>query len=195
MKLIFATNNENKLKEIRSVLGDEFEILGLKESGISEDLAEEQDDLEGNALQKARQIYNLTGMDCFSDDTGLEVEALDGAPGVYSARYAGEHATSEDNMNKLLKELEGKASRRARFRTVIALILEGHEFVFEGICNGYIIEEKRGKKGFGYDPLFLPNGFTKTFAEMRPGIKNTISHRAKAIKSMVEFLRNKKSNE
>ena len=159
MKLNFATNNNHKLKEVQEVLGDSFQIESLHELGIHEDIPENQQTLEGNALQKARFLYQRTGESCFADDTGLEVEALNGAPGVYSARYAGESKNSLDNMALLLKNMEGKQNRKARFRTVIALILDGKEYLFEGIVNGVITEQPRGTAGFGYDPLFVPDGY------------------------------------
>ena len=158
MKLNFATNNNHKLQEVREVLGDSFRVESLQSLGINEDIPEDQQTLEGNAMQKARFLYDRTGEDCFADDTGLEVEALNGAPGVYSARYAGESKNSLDNMALLLKNMEGVKNRKARFRTVIALILNGKEYLFEGVVNGVITEQPRGTAGFGYDPLFVPDG-------------------------------------
>ena len=187
-KLIFATNNPHKLREINELLKGRFNIISLKQVGISEDIPETEDTLEGNALQKARFIYERTGTDCFADDTGLEVSALDGAPGVYSARYAGEEASFDDNMDKLLKALDGKENRKARFRTVIALIYNGDEYLFEGKVDGVILSHKTGARGFGYDPVFLPDGFTKSFAEMEPEQKNTISHRGRSVQKLVQFL-------
>ena len=188
MKLNFATNNNHKLKEVQEVLGDSFQIESLHELGIHEDIPENQQTLEGNALQKARFLYQKTGESCFADDTGLEVEALNGAPGVYSARYAGESKNSLDNMALLLKNMEGKQNRKARFRTVIALILDGKEYLFEGIVNGVITEQPRGTAGFGYDPLFVPDGFATTFAEMDSESKNAISHRGLAVEKLAAFL-------
>lgn len=188
MKLNFATNNNHKLKEVQEVLGDSFQIESLHELGIHEDILENQQTLEGNALQKARFLYQRTGESCFADDTGLEVEALNGAPGVYSARYAGESKNSLDNMALLLKNMEGKQNRKARFRTVIALILDGKEYLFEGIVNGVITEQPRGTAGFGYDPLFVPDGYATTFAEMDSESKNAISHRGLAVEKLAAFL-------
>ena len=188
MKLNFATNNNHKLKEVQEVLGDSFQIESLHELGIHEDIPENQQTLEGNALQKARFLYQRTGESCFADDTGLEVEALNGAPGVYSARYAGESKNSLDNMALLLKNMEGKQNRKARFRTVVALILDGKEYLFEGIVNGVITEQPRGTAGFGYDPLFVPDGYATTFAEMDSESKNAISHRGLAVEKLAAFL-------
>lgn len=188
MKLNFATNNNHKLKEVQEVLGDSFQIESLHELGIHEDIPENQQTLEGNALQKARFLYQRTGESCFADDTGLEVEALNGAPGVYSARYAGESKNSLDNIALLLKNMEGKQNRKARFRTVIALILDGKEYLFEGIVNGVITEQPRGTAGFGYDPLFVPDGYATTFAEMDSESKNAISHRGLAVERLAAFL-------
>ena len=165
-KLVVATNNAHKLEEIAAILGNEMELLSLKDIQCNADIPETADTLEGNARQKAQYIYNNYGMDCFADDTGLEVEALNGAPGVFSARYAGDGHDSEANMQKLLKELEGKENRKAQFRTAICLIMEGEEDLFEGIVKGKIIEEKRGNTGFGYDPVFVPEGHELTFAEL-----------------------------
>ena len=164
-KLVVATNNAHKLEEIAAILGDEMELLSLKDINCHADIPETADTLEGNAHQKAMYIYENYGMDCFADDTGLEVDALNGAPGVFSARYAGDGHDSEANMQKLLKELEGKENRKAQFRTAICLIMEGKEYFFEGIVKGAIIEEKRGGAGFGYDPIFVPEGYEQTFAE------------------------------
>ncbi len=188
MKLNFATNNKHKLQEVREVLGDSFLVESLQSLGINEDIPEDQLTLEGNALQKARFLYDRTGEDCFADDTGLEVEALNGAPGVYSARYAGESKNSLDNMALLLKNMEGVKNRKARFRTVIALILNGEEYLFEGVVNGVITEQPRGAAGFGYDPLFVPDGYTTTFAEMDSEAKNAISHRGLAVEKLAAFL-------
>ncbi|HOY31460.1 MAG TPA: non-canonical purine NTP diphosphatase [Bacteroidales bacterium] len=189
MKLVFATNNKHKLDEIRNILGRSgLEIVPLKEIGFSGDIPETADTLEGNALQKARYIYDRYHADCFADDTGLEVECLNGAPGVYSARYAGEGCNFDDNIVKLLKEMKDCSSRRACFKTVVALIIDGKEHIFTGKVCGAILHERRGVEGFGYDPLFLPDGFEKTFAEMPPGEKNRISHRYRAIAALRDFL-------
>ncbi|HJE88938.1 RdgB/HAM1 family non-canonical purine NTP pyrophosphatase [Rikenella microfusus] len=193
MKIVFATGNRNKLKEIQALIGSRAELSTPADHGITEDIPEDRPTLEGNALQKARYIYEKTGLNCFADDTGLEVEALDGEPGVYSARYAavngaGEGHSSADNMALLLERLRGAANRRARFRTVIALILEGREYLFEGIVNGEITEERSGAEGFGYDPVFRPDGYAETFAEMPLELKNSISHRGRATAKLIEFL-------
>ena len=188
-KLVVATNNTHKLEEISAILGEEMELLSLKDIQCNADIPETADTLEGNARQKAQYIYNNYGMDCFADDTGLEVEALNGAPGVFSARYAGDGHDSEANMQKLLQELEGKENRKAQFRTAICLIMEGQEYLFEGIVKGKIIEEKRGGAGFGYDPVFVPEGYDLTFAELGNDIKNTISHRARAVEKLCTFLK------
>lgn len=187
-KLVFATNNVHKLEEVRAVVGDKFEILSLKEIGCNEDLEEPGETLQENALIKARYVKEKYGYDCFGDDTGLEVDALDGAPGVYSARYAGGDHDSVANMNKLLKELNGAINRKAHFRTVIALIMDGKEYLFEGRIDGAIIEEQRGTAGFGYDPIFMPDGYSLTFAELGSEVKNNVSHRALAVKALCEFL-------
>lgn len=187
-KLVFATNNRHKLEEVKNVVGENFEIISLKDIGCSEDIEETGITLEENALIKARYIKVKYGYDCFGDDTGLEVEVLDNAPGVYSARYAGDNHDSEANKAKLLREMDGKKNRNARFRTVIALILNGKEYLFEGNINGLIIEEERGNSGFGYDPVFVPDGYQQTFAELGDDIKNTISHRALATNRLCEFL-------
>ena len=184
-RLVFATNNGHKLEEIRAILGNTVEILSLKDIGCHEDIPETAATLEGNAAQKAEFIYKRYGLDCFADDTGLEVEALGGAPGVYSARYAGgEGHDSEANMRKLLAELAGKDDRKAQFRTVICLIEAGEKHLFEGVVKGKIIEEKRGGSGFGYDPVFVPEGYAETFAEMGNEEKNKISHRARAVQAL-----------
>jgi XTP/dITP diphosphohydrolase len=189
-KLVFATNNAHKLEEISAILGDKVEILSLKDIHCQVDIPETADTLEGNSLLKAQYIREHYGMDCFADDTGLEVEALNGAPGVYSARYAGgEGHDSEANMKRLLKELEEKENRKARFRTVIALILNGEVHQFEGTVEGHILREKRGSSGFGYDPVFVPEGYTESFAELGEEIKNQISHRARAVQKLAEFLK------
>jgi len=186
-KLIFATNNPNKLAEIKSAVNS-FEVVGLKEMGINDDIAETGLILKENALIKSQFIYQKTGLSCFADDTGLEVAALDGRPGVYSARYAGEHATAEENMQKLLSEMENQKNRTALFRTVISLILNGEEYFFEGIVKGEILKEKKGNDGFGYDPIFRPVGYKKSFAEISIAQKNEISHRGLAVKKLVKFL-------
>jgi XTP/dITP diphosphohydrolase len=191
-ELIFVTNNRHKLSEIRQIAGRDFMIKSLADIGFAGDIEETAEDLEGNALLKARYIHERYGMDCFADDTGLEVDALGGAPGVYSARYAGEDATYEDNVNKLLGEMKGFSNRKARFRTVIALILNNEEYLFDGAVNGVILESSRGSSGFGYDPVFLPDGHEKSFAEMEADEKNGISHRGRAVESLMSFLKNKK---
>ena len=188
-KLVVDTNNAHKLEEIAAILGDEMELLSLKDINCHADIPETADTLEGNAHQKAMYIYENYGMDCFADDTGLEVDALNGAPGVFSARYAGDGHDSEANMQKLLKELKGNENRKAQFRTAICLIMEGKEYLFEGIVKGAIIEEKRGGAGFGYDPIFVPEGYEQTFAELGNDIKNTISHRARAVEKLCKFLK------
>jgi XTP/dITP diphosphohydrolase len=188
-QLIFASNNQHKIEEVSAILKPfGFNVIGLAHAGINEDIPETADTIEGNASLKANYIFNHYDFDCFADDTGLEVEALNNAPGVYSARYAGEHKSSDDNMNKLLAELEGKPNRNARFKTIIALVLDGKEYLFDGIINGRISLDKRGDKGFGYDPIFIPNGYDKTFAEMTADEKNNISHRAIAVQKLAEFL-------
>ena len=188
-KLVFATNNAHKLEEVAAILGDKVELLSLNDIGCHTDIPETAYTLEGNALLKSSFIYNNYHLDCFADDTGLEVEALNGAPGVYSARYAGgEGHDAQANMLKLLHELEGKENRRAQFRTAISLILDGKEYLFEGVIKGEIIKEKRGDSGFGYDPVFRPDGYDQTFAELGNDIKNKISHRALAVEKLCEFL-------
>ena len=187
-KLVFATNNAHKLEEIASILGDKIELLSLKYIHCQADIPETADTLEGNAIQKAEYIHQHYGMDCFADDTGLEVEALNGAPGIYSARYAGEGHDSEANMKKLLENMQDKENRKAQFRTAICLIMDGETHLFEGIVKGEIIKEKKGGAGFGYDPIFVPEGYDLTFAELGNDIKNTISHRAKAVEKLCSFL-------
>ena len=187
-KFVFATNNNHKLEEVSAILGNKVELLSMKEIGCHDDIPETADTLEGSALLKARSIYDKYHTDCFADDTGLEVEALNGAPGVFSARYAGDAHNSEANMNKLLLELEGSDNRKARFRTVFALIVNGKEHIFEGIVKGEITKGKHGTSGFGYDPIFLPEGYTQTFAEMGNELKNKISHRAVATKKLCNFI-------
>ncbi len=189
MKLVFATNNKHKLDEVRKITSRHpVEIVSLAEINCFDDIPETADTLEGNALQKAHYIQEKFGLNCFADDTGLEVEALNNAPGVYSARYAGPGHDSEANMKKLLHEMEGKENRKARFRTVIALVWNGKTYTFEGIVNGIITTTKRGENGFGYDPIFIPEGYEQTFAELGNDIKNQISHRAKAVEKLDEFL-------
>lgn len=188
-KLVFSTNNEHKLEEVRAKLGKYYQIISLKDLGDDTDVPETGDTLEENAMIKADYLWNTYQVNCFADDTGLEVEALDNAPGVYSARYAGEHKSSEDNVAKLLKELEGKENRRARFRTVIALIMGGKRYLFEGKIEGTITTSPKGTSGFGYDPVFQADGYDKTFAELTLEDKNNISHRAKAVEQLVLFLR------
>jgi len=188
MTLVFATHNLNKLKEVQAFVPDHITLLSLEEIGCTEDVPETQTTIEGNATQKAAYIKNKYGYDCFADDTGLEVEALHGAPGVYSARYAGEQRNSEDNIQKLLKELQAHSNRNAQFKTVIALELNGQQHTFTGICPGEIATEKRGDQGFGYDPIFKADGYNRTFAEISLEEKNQIGHRGKAVKQLVNFL-------
>jgi XTP/dITP diphosphohydrolase len=186
--LLFATNNMHKLREVQEIVGNLFHVLCLKDVSIEGDIPETSYTLEGNVLQKVRFIYEKTGMDCFADDTGLFIEALDGRPGVYSARYAGEGCRFEDNIRKVLAEMEQAENRNASFRCVVGLILEGKEHLFEGRIDGVILREKQGTEGFGYDPVFVPNGQSQTFAEMPPYLKNGISHRSRAIWKMMRFL-------
>lgn len=188
MQIVFATNNGNKLKEVQALIPNNITLLSLKDIGCVEDIPETQNTIEGNAKQKAEYIKNNYGYDCFADDTGLEVDALNGAPGVYSARYAGAQRNADDNMNKLFNELKNKAHRNAQFKTVIALHLNGKLQTFTGICKGEITNKRYGKQGFGYDPVFKPNGYNQTFAEMDLSLKNRIGHRGKAISKLVTFL-------
>ena len=188
MKLVFAINNKHKLQEVRDIIGSGVEILSLADINCNEDIPETADTLDGNALIKARYIYEKYNVNCFADDTGLEVDALDGAPGVYSARYAGDGHDSEANMRKLLENLTGKNNRNAQFRTVIALIIDGEEKLFNGIVKGTITEEKRGDSGFGYDPIFVPEGYSESFAQMDSSTKNSISHRYRATKQLSDYL-------
>ena len=188
MTLVFASNNEHKIKEINSLLGSSFKLLGLRDINILEDIPEKETRIEGNAIAKARYVYDASGMDVFADDTGLEIFALNGLPGVHSARFAGENKDSSANIEKVLSMLGNTEFRKARFRTVIALILNNTEYLFEGEINGTIIREKRGTGGFGYDPIFIPDGKTSTFAEMTLAEKNTVSHRARAFMKLKEFL-------
>jgi XTP/dITP diphosphohydrolase len=189
MKLVFATNNLNKLKEVQEMLSNSIEILSLNDISCFDEVDETETTLEGNAKLKADYITHNFGYNCFADDTGLEVESLDGKPGVYSARFAGEPANAENNMQKLLTDLEFKENRKAQFKTAICLNLDGKQFFFEGICKGDILRKKQGDKGFGYDPIFKPEGFSKSFAIMNSREKNTISHRGVAIQKLVEFLK------
>lgn len=187
-KFVFATNNAHKLEEVSTILGSKIELLSMKDINCNVDIPETADTLEGNALIKARYIFNNYHLDCFADDTGLEVEALNGAPGVYSARYAGDAHNSEANMQKLLSDLEGIENRKAQFRTVFALIIDGKDHLFEGIVKGVITKSRRGTSGFGYDPIFIPEGYTQTYAEMGNELKNKISHRALATNKLCNFL-------
>jgi XTP/dITP diphosphohydrolase len=190
MTLVFASNNKHKIKEINSLLGNSFRLLSLHDINIDEDIPEEEPTIEGNALSKARFVYNRTGMDVFADDTGLEIKSLNGLPGVHSARFAGENKDSLANIEKVLLMLGDTEHREARFRTVIALIINKREYLFEGIVNGMITCSKSGTEGFGYDPIFIPDGKTSTFAEMELSEKNTVSHRARAFEKLREFLLN-----
>ena len=188
-EIVFATNNKHKLEEVRFALKDKYKVLSLIDIGFAEDIPEPYATLEENALTKSKTIFIKFGLDCFADDTGLEVDALDGAPGVYSARYAGPDCSFDDNVNKLLRKLEGQSNRKARFRTIISLILNGNEYTFEGIVNGEITKERAGEKGFGYDPVFQPEGKNISFAQMSLDEKNKISHRGLAVAKLVEFLK------
>lgn len=188
-QIVFATNNKNKLREIREIMSDLYEVLSLDDIGCHEEIVEDAETIEGNAKIKADFVTNKYHVDCFADDTGLEVEALNGAPGVYSARYAGEHCSYQDNVNKMLNAMKGKTNRKAAFRTVIALNLDGKSYTFEGRCDGQIVESQRGTDGFGYDPIFMPDGFNQTFAEMSHEEKNAISHRGRATKKLIAFLK------
>ena len=189
MKLVFATNNQHKLQEIKRLLDDSIELLSLNDIGFEdEDIPENQDTLEGNAAEKSFFIYNKYGVNCFADDTGLEIDALNGEPGVYSARYAGEGRNAENNMNLVLDKLSIIKNRKARFRTIISLVIDGHETQFEGVVEGHILEEKRGNTGFGYDPIFQPEEANLSFAQMPLNEKNKISHRARAVQKLVEYL-------
>ena len=189
MKLIFATNNQHKVNEIQPLVGNDFELITLKDAGIDTDIPEPFDSLEENAAHKSKTIYNLTGLNCFSEDTGLEVPALNGEPGVKSARYSGEDKSFDKNIDKLLNNLDSKKDRSARFRTVISLLIDGKEIQFEGICEGYIIQNRQGNEGFGYDPVFVPSGAEITFAQMTMEEKNKFSHRRKAVDKLVNYLR------
>lgn len=187
-KIVFATNNKHKLDEIRRIAGNRYQILSLENINCNENIEETGDTLDDNALIKARYINEKYGMDCFADDTGLEVEVLNGAPGVHSSRYAGEACDPVDNMNKLISVLQGASNRSAQFRTVIALITNNEEHLFDGVVKGVIIDEKRGTNGFGYDPIFVPDGYDKTFAELGNELKNRISHRSIATEKLIDFL-------
>lgn len=192
MKLVFATNNLNKLAEVQKMLPDSIELLSLKDINCFDDIEETATTLEGNAKIKANYITKKFGYNCFADDTGLEVEAIDGKPGVYSARYAGEPSNPENNMTKLLHALETETNRKAQFRTSICLNLDGKQFLFDGVCEGNILTKKQGEKGFGYDPIFQPKGFEESFATMSPDLKNKISHRGLAIQKLIAFLKDYK---
>lgn len=187
-KLVFATKNPHKLEEVRAILKEKYTVAGLADLGCAEDIPETGTTLEANASIKSHYIFNSYQLDCFADDTGLEVDALDGKPGVYSARYAGANASYEQNVDKLLSELHDSENRKARFRTVISLLLNGEEYFFEGIVEGKIINERKGSGGFGYDPVFVPDGYEQSFAEMDANLKNSISHRAKAVQKLAKFL-------
>lgn len=189
MKLVFATNNKHKLQEVRDIVGDRVEVLSLADINCYDDIPETADTLQGNALIKARHIYEKYDLDCFADDTGLEVEALGGVPGVYSARYAGEECDPEANMQKLLQNLTGETNRNAQFRTVIALIIRGEEKLFNGIVKGTIATEKKGDSGFGYDPIFIPEGHSESFAQMSSEMKNSMSHRFRATQQLGDYLK------
>lgn len=188
MDIVFATNNKNKLKEINNILQSDIELISLNELGCTDEIPEEQDTLDGNARQKAWYIYDKFGKNCFADDTGLEIESLNMEPGVYSARYAGEQRSSEDNMDKVLSKLKGIKNRKAQFRTSICLIIDGKEFLFEGSVQGKILKARQGEEGFGYDPIFRPEGYDISFAEMDLKEKNKISHRGRATAKLVEYL-------
>lgn len=188
MKICFATHNKNKLKEINQILGDDFEVVGLTDIGCTEEIIEDGKTLNENSLIKAEHVFKHYGISCFADDTGLEVDALDGAPGVYSARYAGEPSDSTKNIQLLLGNLKDKENRKARFRTVVTLILNGEQTQFEGEVQGIIVEELKGEGGFGYDPVFVPEGETRTFSEMSSNEKNAISHRGRAVAKLVDYL-------
>ncbi len=189
-QLVFATNNRHKLRELQQILGNSIQLLSLNDIGCADEVPENQETLEGNASEKAFYIYNKFGRNCFADDTGLEIDALDGVPGVYSARYAGPEKSAAANMEKVLREMEKINSRQARFRTVVSLVVDGQETQFEGIVEGEILREARGTEGFGYDPIFRPNGFEESFAEMDAATKNKISHRGRAVEKLVNYLKN-----
>ncbi|AXT19710.1 non-canonical purine NTP diphosphatase [Flavobacteriaceae bacterium AU392] len=191
MELVFATNNRNKIKEVQALMPEHITIVSLKDIGCFEDIPENQNTIEGNAIEKVNYVIENYGYDCFADDTGLEINALNGEPGVYSARYAGEQRSSKDNMNKVLQNLKGESNRVAQFKTIIALSLHNKGHIFAGICEGSITETKSGKKGFGYDPIFKPKDYKQTFAEMDLELKNKIGHRGKAVQQLVQFLNSK----
>jgi XTP/dITP diphosphohydrolase len=186
--IVFATANPHKVREVNELLGDQYQILSLKDIGCEEDIPETQDTIAGNAQQKARYLKAHYGQDCFAEDTGLEIDALNGAPGVYTARYAGPQRNAQDNMQLVLEQLADTNNRSARFRTVIALILDGKEYLFEGVAEGNITEQQSGSEGFGYDPIFVPEGYAQTFAELDSAEKNAISHRGKAVEKLAQFL-------
>jgi len=194
IELVFATNNRHKLNELSKLAGDKFHLLSLKDINCYDDIPETADTLEGNAALKAQYIWEKFGINCFADDTGLEVDVLNGQPGVYSARYAGEDQDSEANLSKVLEELKDNSNRKARFRTVICLIIDGKEHYFEGIVNGNLLSVRQGKEGFGYDPIFVPDGYNNTFAEMDMDVKNKISHRGIATEKLIVFLKNLNSD-
>lgn len=194
MKLVFATNNPHKLQEIKHLLNNSIDLLCLSDIPCDDEIPENQETLEGNAAEKSFYIFDKYGLNCFADDTGLEIEALNGEPGVYSARYAGKERDSGKNMDLVLEKLSGTKNRKARFRTVISLVIDGHETQFEGIVNGEILEEKRGQTGFGYDPIFRPEESTSSFAEMTLEEKNKISHRGRAVQKLVEYLNHLKTD-
>jgi len=194
IELVFATNNRHKLNELSKLAGDKFHLLSLKDINCYDDIPETADTLEGNAALKAQYIWEKFGINCFADDTGLEVDVLNGQPGVYSARYAGEDQDSEANLSKVLEELKDNSNRKARFRTVICLIIDGKEHYFEGIVNGNLLSVRQGKEGFGYDPIFVPDGYNNTFAEMDMDVKNKISHRGIATEKLIAFLKNLNSD-
>ncbi|MCT4615984.1 MAG: non-canonical purine NTP diphosphatase [Marinifilaceae bacterium] len=191
LEIVFATNNPNKLKEIREILGEKYKLLSLQDINCNEEIPEDFETLEENANQKAEYIFKKYNVNVFADDTGLEIDALNGEPGVYSARYAGENKSSEDNMQKVLLKMDGTENRNAKFRTVIALYLEGKKYEFEGEVIGKILEEKHGNEGFGYDPIFMPENYNISFAEMELSEKNKISHRGRAVEKLTKFLKNK----
>ena len=192
IKLVFATNNENKIKEINALLTNSIKLLSLKDIGCHEDIPETANTIEGNAILKAKYVYEKYGYDCFADDTGLEINSLSGEPGVFSARYAGEEKNADKNMDKVLQKLASQKDRTAQFKTVVALVINGKTSTFEGIVEGEITSKKHGKDGFGYDPIFKPNGFKITFAEMPLSEKNKISHRGRAVKKLIDFLNSTK---
>jgi len=191
MKIVFATHNQHKKEEAAAILGPQWELLALPDIGCMTEIPETADTLMGNAIQKAQYVFQHYHTDCFADDTGLEIEALNGRPGVYSARYAGEGCSYNDNVQKVLREMKGLTNRKACFKTVVTLILDGQEYYFEGRVDGQMLTEPRGNAGFGYDPIFLPDGYDQSFAEMDASVKNSISHRGRAMRKLVEFLNNR----